>query len=73
MTCLAEPGLYAHDNATLVEKLVRTDEKGAEKKEHLGQIVHTHFLNGTPAAPFTPAPPDRADPVGTRPGGGTVR
>jgi len=70
---LAEPGLYAHDNATLVEKLVRTDARVAGKKVHLGQIVDTHFPNGIPAAPFTPAPPDRADPVGTRPGGGTVR
>jgi hypothetical protein len=73
ITYLAEPGLYALDNATLVEEMIWIGRKVAEKKEHLDKVVRPHFLNGTPAAPFTPAPPDRAHLEGTRPGEGTAR
>ncbi|MGH7174016.1 MAG: CBASS cGAMP-activated phospholipase [Gemmataceae bacterium] len=73
ITYLAEPGLYALDNASLVEELIRIGVKVAEKEEHLDRVVRPFFLNGSQAFPFLPVTPNPPELARSGPAGGNMR
>jgi uncharacterized protein len=56
----AEPRLYKLDNARLVEELVVVGKGVGQMKDHLDEKVRPFFLDGNPAPPFTPEPPEAA-------------